>query len=311
MDRFQNPGYQDADTTAIFGFPLQANARKTLESIEIEITDNSAGSFVFFGAVATTLPVQIKTWDVEDLSAGESGLITVTGTLNDPLASGPLANVAEIATASPEDDTSDNRARASILVLAANADSTVVTPEEGGTLVYTDPQGLTTTIEVPPGAVTTSLPLVYTPFDTPTQEPPTGFQFANHFFDLTAYVTGIPSGYVFKTPIYVTIHYSDADVFGLDETTLTLHYWSGGAGPDAACGAGYERHPDENWLKVPICHLTPFALLGQVSQADQPVGGYTQPLVVPLELGAAGVLLVTLISAGVVAALAGRRRRSD
>ena len=30
---------------------------------------------------------------------------------------------------------------------------------------------------------------------------------------------------------------------------------------DAACGA-YERHPDEKWLAVPICHLSRFGLFG-------------------------------------------------
>ena len=31
---------------------------------------------------------------------------------------------------------------------------------------------------------------------------------------------------------------------------------------DAACGA-YDRHPDKNWLAVPICHLSQFALFGE------------------------------------------------
>jgi len=53
MDRFQNPGYEDADTCAIFGFPLSVDANKTLESIDIEITANP-GTFVFFGGIATT-----------------------------------------------------------------------------------------------------------------------------------------------------------------------------------------------------------------------------------------------------------------
>jgi hypothetical protein len=26
---------------------------------------------------------------------------------------------------------------------------------------------------------------------------------------------------------------------------------------------GYDRHPNENWLAVPICHLTKLALFGQ------------------------------------------------
>jgi hypothetical protein len=34
---------------------------------------------------------------------------------------------------------------------------------------------------------------------------------------------------------------------------------------DVACGA-YDRYPEENWLVVPICHLSRFALFGEVAE---------------------------------------------
>ena len=37
---------------------------------------------------------------------------------------------------------------------------------------------------------------------------------------------------------------------------------AGSAGVNAACG-DYDRHPDENWLAAPICHLSRFALFGK------------------------------------------------
>jgi hypothetical protein len=63
--------------------------------------------------------------------------------------------------------------------------------------------------------------------------------------------------------VTVTIHYTDTDVAGLDEASLVLEYWnvSENAWEDVACGP-YDRHPDENWLSVPICHLSRFALFG-------------------------------------------------
>ena len=66
---------------------------------------------------------------------------------------------------------------------------------------------------------------------------------------------------VFSVPVTITIHYADGDVIGLDENTLTLETWNPDSGQweDAACGA-YDRHPAENWLAVPICHLSRFGL---------------------------------------------------
>lgn len=116
-------------------------------------------------------------------------------------------------------------------------------------------------MELPIGAVTDDVSLIYT--HVPTHPLPREMQFANHVFELDAYdcseCTLLP-GYVFKEPI--TIHYSDADVAELDEGSLLLKYWDGVAWVDAACGE-CERHPDENWLAVKICHLTRFALLGR------------------------------------------------
>ena len=133
-----------------------------------------------------------------------------------------------------------------------------VDPTIGGTLTYTDTQGLPTLIQVPAGAVTEPTTLFYTPVETPT--PPSGFAFAGHAFDLDAYQGGaLQPGLTFSVPVTVTLHYTGTDVAGLDENALVLEYWNGSAWVDAACG-DYDRHPDENWLSAPICHLSRFAL---------------------------------------------------
>jgi branched-chain amino acid transport system substrate-binding protein len=136
------------------------------------------------------------------------------------------------------------------------------------TLVYTDAQGSPTVIHVPAGAVTETTALVYTPVETVTTPP--GFAFAGHAFDLDAYQGGaLVPGLTFSVPVTVTLHYTEADITGLDEHTLVLDYWneSTSAWEDVASTctppSPYDRHPSENWLAVPICHLSRFALFGK------------------------------------------------
>jgi glucose/mannose transport system substrate-binding protein len=141
---------------------------------------------------------------------------------------------------------------------------TLITPTEPSVLVYADTRGLTTTIQVPAGAVTETIMLGYLPVETITAT--SGSAFAGHAFDLDAYqdrTLRLP-GFAFSGPVTITIYYTDTDVVGLDESTLVLEYWNEVASvwEDAACGP-YDHHPDENWLAVPICHLSRFALFGK------------------------------------------------
>jgi parallel beta-helix repeat protein len=130
------------------------------------------------------------------------------------------------------------------------------------TLTYTDTNKSPTVILVPGGAVTESITIVFIPVEEVAA--PVGLGFAGHAFDLDAYQDGtLRDGYVLSGTATVTVHYTDTDVFGVGEDALILAYWNktAGAWKDAACGA-YDRHPGENWLAVPICHLSRFALFG-------------------------------------------------
>jgi len=62
-----------------------------------------------------------------------------------------------------------------------------LSPAFGGRLTFSDTQGLTTTILIPPGAVTQTVLLAYFPVLTPTQPFSPGLQFANHAFVLEIY----------------------------------------------------------------------------------------------------------------------------
>ena len=135
-------------------------------------------------------------------------------------------------------------------------DQVILSPGSSGSLYYVDSGGAETTVVVPAGAVASTTWLKYTAVPTVTAS--TGFIFAGTAFNLDAYVDGyLQSGFTFDTPITVTLGYTETQVAGLDENTLVLQYWEGGSWQDAACGP-YDRHPDENWLSVPICHLTEF-----------------------------------------------------
>ena len=142
---------------------------------------------------------------------------------------------------------------------------TPLDPLTGGTLTYTDTQGNPTSIQVPGGAVTETTTLFYVPADSVT--PPPGLTFANHAFRLEAYRAGryLPD-LAFQAPVTVTIHYSDFDVGATDDTTLILEYWDDSTWIDATATclppSVLDRHPEEHWLAVPICHLSRFALFG-------------------------------------------------
>ena len=147
---------------------------------------------------------------------------------------------------------------------------TAINPSVGGTLVYTGALSLpTTVITVPADATTAPITLTYTPLQIVT--PPASLGFAGYAFDLDAYQNGsLLLGVEFSTPVTITLRYTDADVAGMSEANLKLYTYSGGAWQDATCGA-YDRHPDQNWLSAPICHLSRFALMGNVYKVYLPV----------------------------------------
>lgn len=143
-----------------------------------------------------------------------------------------------------------------------------IAPGAGNTLVYTDTRQGITIIQVPSKAVSETILLAYTPVNTAT--PPSGLSFADRAFDLDVYRNGtfLSSGIGLSVPATITIHYTETDVIRLDEESLVLGRWgeATSAWEDAACGP-YGRHPDENWLAVPVCHLSRFALFGETEHS--------------------------------------------
>jgi hypothetical protein len=142
----------------------------------------------------------------------------------------------------------------------------VVIGSGGGTIVTTDTRGLTTTIEVPPGAVGDSTVFTYTEVATPTQAHG-GLLFAGRAFNLEASAPLAGS-------ITISLEYRDGDLVaaGIDEGSLLLYYWTGAAWDDVAntCAPAseYQRNAGTNTLSVAVCHLTSFGLFGAAKVED-------------------------------------------
>ena len=130
---------------------------------------------------------------------------------------------------------------------------------------------LTTTsalVEVPAGAITQTITLVYEP-STATGGSPSGtLVFAGLAFSLTAVQDGSPlSGFVFERPVTVTLRYTDADVMGLVEANLQPFYFNATTGLWQTDGIEVVgRKLPENEIVFTLSHLTRFGLFAPTQQ---------------------------------------------
>lgn len=126
-----------------------------------------------------------------------------------------------------------------------------VTPNLTTTLSVTDTQGLTTTLLIAPGTVTTSVTLTVTPV---LAEPVTGYQDVFHAFTLSLSPT---PAVTWQRPITLSISYSDTDVAGvMEEALLVLRQEESGwgeAGESCQPAGGYERRPERNHIQLQVC----------------------------------------------------------
>jgi hypothetical protein len=93
------------------------------------------------------------------------------------------------------------------------------------TLVYTDPRGGLTELEIPAGAATDTITIIYTPKDPQIALPlPEDMVLGGHVFDLDVYRNGVHiPHFTFEKVVTLTNGYTDADVAGMIESTLALY----------------------------------------------------------------------------------------
>jgi len=125
-----------------------------------------------------------------------------------------------------------------------------------------------TLITVPAGAAGVDFYLEYTPLRAPGY-PNGGLAFAGLNFDLSAFDTFNNPVTQFTLPLSLRLSYDESDLFGVREDSLGLYYWntSRNAWEDAATtcpGGTTTRNLAENWISLPLCHLSEFTLMGTV-----------------------------------------------
>jgi len=140
----------------------------------------------------------------------------------------------------------------------------VIQGESGGTLISHDEN---TEITIPPDAINGEVTFLFDPQPTPSLA--TGsLNFAGNSFELTAWDEAEEPVTTFAQPLVITISYDEGSLGPSPEDSLILYYWdeTQAAWLDAVTtceGGEYTRNLAENWLSLPICHLSEFALLGE------------------------------------------------
>ena len=195
-----------------------------------------------------------------EVSTDGSGLATFVITLPGTI---PAATYVAATATDPDDNTSEFSAAR----VAIPETMIIVGPGIGGALIYTDTAVLSTTVEVPAGAVSETIILAIQPMDEPAHPPLPSLRSGDEAFDLSAYLgNDVLEGYDFLMPLTVTLRYTDTDVYGILESGLRLYYWDGSTWQDAAdtCSppSTYFLDTEENVLRVAICHLTEWNIQG-------------------------------------------------
>ncbi|MCB0020035.1 MAG: hypothetical protein KDE09_19730, partial [Anaerolineales bacterium] len=144
----------------------------------------------------------------------------------------------------------------------------------GGSLSYTATNGVTTTLTVPPGAVSSAVTLVLTPT---VVLPPAGHAFAGHAFVLAAYQGGseLPN-FSFDLPVSITLNYGDDDLGNIGHESSLALYWTTSqtwslAGASCSPAASSVLLTDQNQLQTAFCRTGRFGLFGDLSQRFLPI----------------------------------------
>jgi parallel beta-helix repeat protein len=135
------------------------------------------------------------------------------------------------------------------------------------TLVYTDPGGSLTELEIPAGAVTDTITIVYTPKDSQVALPlPENMVLGAHVFDLDVYRNDVHiPHFTFLKVMTLTSEYTDADVVGMIEDTLALYR---GPGIEAEWigmrpGESQTRDVENNLLTAYLLSTSRFREMGE------------------------------------------------
>jgi hypothetical protein len=134
----------------------------------------------------------------------------------------------------------------------------------GGTVTFDEEK---IEIDVPQGTLGSETQFTYLPQSIPTNSSGT-LLFAGVSFQLTAHETGSGERVTaFDPPLEVTIHYAPAALGEIMADSLRLYFWDDAADSwrdvvTTCAGGDYERDFEAHWFRVPLCHLSEFAVFG-------------------------------------------------
>jgi len=146
-------------------------------------------------------------------------------------------------------------------VTLTNLDNEIVhapaTPAQGGTVTQTDADGNAITVQVPANGVSSPVEIYITPLSAP--QTPSNYSGTGQDFRVTV---GTSQTYTFQQPVYITFHYTDAAMAGVNnENSLTLFRQVNSEWKPAACGT-VTRDASTNTLRIPVCQAGTFSLFG-------------------------------------------------
>lgn len=143
-------------------------------------------------------------------------------------------------------------------ILATTGPDSTVIPPSGGTLTYSNTQGISATVQFPVGALVVTETVSYVPLD---DLPIDGLSFA------------LVPNLTFSQPVTITLHYRDEDIIGMDENRIMLYnydwptnFWFS-ANP---CG-GYNLNPDDNILQTAVCHFSDYGMMDWLYKIFLPI----------------------------------------
>jgi len=195
-----------------------------------------------------------QAFDLQELAKPEPGLRGYNSVRNALYAAmeSTLANNAEVTSTL---QTAADQARE---LINFTGESALITPEEGGTVVFTNTLGVETTIVIAPESVT---------------EPVTVTLMIVEDLPLTTLGLAILPDTQLNEPAQLTIKYLDDHVAGLDESQLALlvYDWETRSWKDSDPCGGYLRDMEKNLLTAFVCHFSDYGIFDYSNQIFLPI----------------------------------------
>jgi phosphonate transport system substrate-binding protein len=174
-----------------------------------------------------------------------------------------MANLYSWDGTAPGDDSAYDIVRQAIAAFGLEFETcseiSTVTSSGGGSLQHVNTEGLTTTLEIPPGAVTDTVQVSLAPIPAVTHLP-VGRAEIGHSVSLIAVTTGTSQTVIsLSEPYTLTAAYEQDKLEGVQEASLAVYWWDGTAWVKEPSSS---LDPVANVVSATPDHFSSFAVLG-------------------------------------------------